>query len=544
MAYTKSPELQTHSTERISAVHTIGASTNTSSFTHGMGGELLNLIPMKTKDENGQEVIVAETRDAIVANQFTTSTGIVRGGYVWEKASGTIYYFAVCGQSVYSSTDGLTWTLVLTLATSGTGQVGFTEFIDSVNAKSLILVDGVSGYVFTTNSAYTQITDPDFPTPHAPFPVFIDGYIFLAKSGTGDIYNCTLNTPLSWTAGDFISSELYPDDVVALAKINNNLLAIGKIGCEFYQDAGNATGTPLARIEGGSLPFGCSHVQSIAMNRESVTFLANDGTGASLKTIEGFKFKDITPPWLMQRLKSYADSANFGGVDTEFLGHYINQKDGTLYVLNLTNRVYSPSPIINQAFAYSFSTGYWVKLSGTSLDIANDYWPVFYTCAGSSRDPTTFVMGQYREATRRFGFFGVLGKSMFNRPLGGWPIQNAADDFGPGNDGGWIKIRVTTPEFDFGTLNRKTMSKFRLGWDIFDDQLFATTIAWDDIGRFDFDNSQTINPAFGEPDITYNNIPFITQLGSFRKRAFQVTATSRYPTIVRYFEVEINKGQQ
>jgi len=190
---------------------------------------------------------------------------------------------SVLGNKVYSNGS-----LVLTLATS-TGACGFTEFVHSDSTNQLILVDGTDGYVFSSPSTYTQIsinnialwtastahivndlvrpttstgliyrctvagtgsaTEPTwpttaggsvtdgtitwvaeefaFPSPHVPAPVFMDGFLFLAKAGTQDVYNSNLDDPLNWTPGDFFTAEMYPDRIVSLSKNNNYLYAIG-----------------------------------------------------------------------------------------------------------------------------------------------------------------------------------------------------------------------------------------------------------------------------------------------------------------------------
>lgn len=223
MAYTSAPETQTYSSQRISLCHTIE---NTTTFGTNIGSYtdagMVNLIPI-VQGSGEDKAEVPLTRPGLYGVSVTNTANMdARGVYVWDKTSSLTYYYACCGNQIFTSTDGTTWTSVVTWTNSLTSPIGFTEFIDSTtNTKKLIVVDGREGYIFTDNTAGTKITDADFPSPHLPFPVFLDGYLFLAKADTGDIYNSDLNDPASWTAGNFISSELYPDDVQAIVKINN-----------------------------------------------------------------------------------------------------------------------------------------------------------------------------------------------------------------------------------------------------------------------------------------------------------------------------------
>jgi hypothetical protein len=360
MAYTPSPENQTYSTHRIPAAYSIDLRPGNLSVNSAASGivqdaGMVNLIPSIHRDPitQGKE-LVAETRAAIVATPVTTSafpSTVLRGFHVWEKSPGTIYYFAVVGTGVYTTVTpevANTWTSVNTIA-AGTGPVRFTEYIDDVATKKLIMVDGVAGYVFTSNLAGTLIVDADFPTPHVPWPVFIDGYLFLAKANTGDIYNSDLNDPAAWTAGSFISSELYPDDIQALVKVNNYLLAIGTQGCEYFYDAGNETASPLARQEGGSLPFGCIIPNSIAVNKNSVVMITNSNDGqAVIKVIEDFKHKDLDSsfviPMLNSRIRNNASITSAG-----VRGYFFRQSGKLFYAIKFCGNLVATDPTIDSS---------------------------------------------------------------------------------------------------------------------------------------------------------------------------------------------------
>lgn len=49
-----------------------------------------------------------------------------------------------------------------------------------------------------------------FPTPHVPTPVFLDGYIFLSKANTADIYNSDLLLPRFMVCCQFHHSRNVP----------------------------------------------------------------------------------------------------------------------------------------------------------------------------------------------------------------------------------------------------------------------------------------------------------------------------------------------
>lgn len=537
MAYTPAPETQTYNSHKLPVTYSfsprLGAASSWLTTQSGMpDGYLMNLIPRKDVI-NGQELSYVETRPPVLGSTVNTAVGIVRGCYVWEKSSSAIYYYAVFGNKVYTSTNATTWTAVTTLNTS-TNPVGFTEFINDTNTKYLILVDGEDGYVFTSNAAGTLITDGDFPTPHLPFPVFIDGYLFLAKADTGDIYNSDLNDPTAWTAGSFISSELYPDDVKAIVKINNYLVAVGSIGCEYFYDAANATASPLQRDPGLSLPFGTPAPFSIASNKNTLMFFANNSDGdISLKYVENTKSTDISCEWLIDAINYYITltSANLDAIRCYFVR--INGELG--YVVAFDSGAGTCGP----AFMYLLNAKTWVRLSGGGSD---DLWPATYAASGTSTDPVTFLCGKPPGSTTT-GWFGKFGISTLNSSL----YENVAgDDLLATGASTAFKCTVQTPSLDFDTLNRKSMH--RLGVDAaFVPNDVATTVDFEvsvtDDDYQTYSTARTISYAFNSDDTGFQ-FPFLTQLGMFRRRAINVSWESLCFTKLRKIETDINKGQQ
>lgn len=543
MPYSKTPTVDTYSSQRIPGAYSIALrklnnSTNITSptvITQDAG--MVNLVLVKRKNTlNNDEGIFAEPRSVIYSsNSFS---GACRGMFVWNKTSSTTYFFIVCGVNVFTATSMTgPYTLVDTLLTNVTTPVRFVEFIDSTtNTKKLVLVDGVEGYVYTSNASGTKIVDPDFPTPHIPFPVFLDGYLFLAKTNTGDIYNSDLNDPAAWTAGNYISSEVFPDDLQALVKVNNYLLAIGTEGSEYFYDAGNASGSPLARQEGSVLPFGTTFPNTIASTKDSLIFLANlnDG-GPAMVQVQGTTFKIITsfePLWPL--IDSRIASGSSTGVGMR--GFLFRQTNRLFYGLRLNgdSTASTETPITGFCCVYAFDTDSWTEFRyGSTLAEA---FPVLFTAPRS-------VVGTSDVSTYFAGFYGgnsIIGQM---RDIDVTSSVNVISDYISGSSS-YPLMEIRTPPLDFGTLNLKTMSRFG---GIFEAMYTTTptntfTVSWNDN---DYNASSWSTPV--SLNYTLNDttgaFPFITQLGSFRRRAFKIQ-WSQYPVRVLGFEMDINKGMQ
>ena len=79
----------------------------------------------------------------------------------------------------------------------------------------------------------TRVTDVDFPTPHQPFPLYLNGYLFLIKAGTGDIYNSDNDDPFGWS-NEFIQAEISSDLGLRLFKAKNYMIAVGYNSIEYF----------------------------------------------------------------------------------------------------------------------------------------------------------------------------------------------------------------------------------------------------------------------------------------------------------------------
>jgi hypothetical protein len=543
MAYTPSPENQTYSTHRIPLAQPIRLRVGnnnwvidaTDSGFQGQDAGMINILPVKYP---GSEEAYGLTRPSIEGVAISsTETGLVRGMYVWEKTLGTVYYFVVCGVKVYTSTDAETWTHVDTLLTSVTTPVRFSEFISATNVKSLILVDGVEGYVYTTNAAGTKITDVDFPTPHIAFPVFLNGRLYLAKSETGDIYNSALNDPAAWSAGDFIGTEVYADDIQALIKLDNYLLAIGTQSCEFFHDAANAIGSPLARNEGLMLAFGTQFPNSIAVNKNVAVFLANTSDGqAVFKVIESGRARNIESSSIVPMMNRMMNNPD---PDYQFIGRGCRgmffRHAGELYygfMFNgVRNGIYQQCGA-NLFYAFSFNANMWTELQfGEDLDREVRYvLPVKFASYNTTNRLTCYVSGNVDTDGR--AYFGT-----FQDNSGNDSIPDVYDDDIP------IYQETRTPNLDFDTSNRKAMHRLAIDIEVADSPTSPVdySISWNDN---DYAYASWTDARTLSSDTGGDWFPMLTQLGTFRRRALRIVTTAGKILRWKAVEVDINKGQQ
>lgn len=238
MAFTKAPTQSTYQNKDVKLLFNLdnrdGAFTKDQMAVNGF----FDLINEKQIQERDYSFI---SRDGLFP-LATVSTNI-RGMYYWRDQNKIYVAYDDRIDILTATTGALVTTLTPFLTTSG--DVGFTEFYYDTGSTKLVVSDG--SQLITIDSANTVVTgvDADMPTPHNPHILFLDGYLFMLKTGTADIYNSNLNDPLAYTAGDFISAEMTADTLVRISKLNNYILALGSNSIEYFFDAANVSGSPL-----------------------------------------------------------------------------------------------------------------------------------------------------------------------------------------------------------------------------------------------------------------------------------------------------------
>jgi len=486
MAYSKNPVVSTYDTKRFDFA--ISPHQRSGSLPD-KDARVLNMMvePLTAPTEENKRITI-KSRPGLTS-AYTVGTGAGRGCYYWV-VSGVDYVISVCGSAVYTNGTSLS-----TLTTT-TGPVGFTEFVSSTGVVTLVMVDGTKGYVFTSPTvAPTLITAVDFPSPHIPMPIFLDGYLFLAKRDTQDVYNSNLDDSALWTAGDFISAEMYPDKIVALSKNNNYLYAVGRTTIEYLYDAANATGSPLGRHESAVQQFGTVAPASVVQTDNEVVLLGNTGNGGyTVWTISGFKEKEISTAAIKGILLAE------GAALVNATAYCIRVSSQKLYIVTLTSRT----------LVYSFATELWSEwASGT---------------AGTS----AFIGSHAAE--------GPNGTAYILDTSGGKVYAISETAFT--DNGVAFLCQIVTNKYDFDTFNRKTMSRLSLIGDVPDSTGVdnTVTISWSD------DDYKTWKP---DRFLSFNyDFPTMAQLGNFRRRAFRFSYSLPHLLRLDGFEVDLNKGTQ
>lgn len=427
--------------------------------------------------------------------QSTVTAGEGRGIYYYDT-----HIFSIVANKLYK--DGVQ---IQVLSTS-TGPAGFVEYA-SITNKYLVVLDGTSGWcVAKTTGVVTQITDVDFPTPHNVKAAFLDGYLLVSKANTDDIYNCVLNDPFTWNAGDFISAEMYPDDIVALVRQNNYIVAIGENSMEYFYDSGVSPGTPLARNSAAAHTIGTPAAGSVVATEEQIIFLGQTGVGGkTIWIMDGFQPTEIG----IDPVKKQLNAVTASGEIALTKAFCIRTGGHRMYVLMLRN-IYT--------WVYDFDTKMWHQWA----DFRGDPVQTPFLCGHACDSPlgSPYMLG------RTNGFVYLF---QYGVPIDYTGVSTYDN----------ITCTAISAKLDFGNMNQKMMSRFSVVADRpynIPPPVATCTLYWSD------DDYQTWSSG-RSVDLT-TTMPTLTQLGIFRRRGFKLVYACDSILLIEGFEIDTNMGSQ
>ncbi|MCX8126962.1 MAG: hypothetical protein N3E40_07510, partial [Dehalococcoidia bacterium] len=198
----------------------------------------------------------------------------VRGLYTWEG-----YLWAVARRG----TESVLWKVsqagtaveVGNFNTSFTGPVWFAN-----NNTQLVIVDGVTGYVYTHTSGLQPILDPAFPG--AAGVAYQDGYGLFIKPNSNIWFFSELWDFTNYDALDFYAKQSKPDKLVAILSYKRQPWLFGETSTEVWYNAGGDNSSPMnptfALDTGGRIEHGCAAPGSVSdLCGEAPVWLTNNG---------------------------------------------------------------------------------------------------------------------------------------------------------------------------------------------------------------------------------------------------------------------------
>jgi len=442
----------------------------------------INIFPETRKVEAIESTRIFLNKRPGLTLYKTISAGTGRG-IIWFRNK---FYVAI-DNKVYE--DGVTPTAVITL-TGSTGKVGMIIANSATIGDYLFICDGTSGWIINSSGTATLISDADFPTPHIPIPVFIDGYIILAKNS--DLYNCVLDTPSSWAPGEYISAEMFPDQVVALCRQNNQVVALGESSTEFFYDAANASGSPLTRNDSTAIQMGCAFPYALYQNEQTYIYVSqSESGGRAIWQVQGFQPKKVSDEFIDRILDAETSPLNCLGFGFRTMGHLF-------FFVSL--------PTLNRTFVYDVEEKLWHEWSS---NVGNTH--TMFNCS--------FIADNHTGAA--YLLHNTNGSIYKLDPT-------AYTDAGTS-----ILCEITTNKYDMDTYKRKFMTCVLPVGDGGPSGNFIT-VRWSDDDYQTWSNLKTITLT--------DDFPSFARLGSFRRRAFNIRHDQPYSLRLESLQIFYYEG--
>jgi hypothetical protein len=486
MAYSKSPQFQTYKTQPVLLMNEM----NSRDQTTNKDVENLNCFfdLIRNKQIEDQEYNVVKRAGTSTFGDALQSTAH-RGLYYWEEED--LIYVAVDNDiQVFAASNGSLNETLSNVFTTSSGDVGFTEFLYEDNTVKIVATDGTR--LVTIDAAGTVVTGADADMPaHLPQPIFLDGYLFIVKADTADIYNSDLNSPLVFTAGNFLVGEMFPDKIFRICKLNNYLVAFGSSSIEYFWDAAVATGSPLQRNDTPVKLVG--FLGGFAQQGNSTFFVGNTTAGTpDVYRLEDFKIEPIGSA----SIRRYLEVLNVGFEDIygsciSFFGHdfyVINVESAPTFIYDLETKIWT-------RIAYQDSITFGIT-NAVNVKIATEYCSVFLL-TGSAR-------------IRRFD------QDIY---------QDAEEDF---------TVRVVTDRQMFETYNQKFQHRLVINADR-PSADSSMSVYWSDDDYQTWSTVKSIN--------LNQELPSVMRGGRFRRRAYKLEYADNYPLRMKNLDIDLNMGQ-
>ena len=403
-----------------------------------------------------------------------------RGIFNWR---GNIY--SIFGDKLYK--DGV--------AVSGTVDTtnGVYKFDSCLGATpKLQLGNGVKAYNYDTSGGLVLINDADFPSSFVKGWAYLDGTSYVMEP-TAHILGSDINDPVNWDPLNDILAQIEPDRGMALDKQLVYVVAFKEWTTEIFYDAGNATGSPLGRVEGAKANWGCMSADSVQDVDGNLIWLARSQDGSpEVVILDNLKAVVIST----KAIERLLEDANLTTIYSWTLKH----EGHRFYVLT--------GKEANLTLAYDLDEQMWSQWT----DVNGNYLPIVASCTGSSASAHQHFL--QHESNGR--------------------IYLADTDYAT-DDGDIITVDLVTPNFDGGARVLKSMSRLEiiadqqvgsvLGVRTNDEDYKAT--AWSEWRYFDLANSR----------------PYLTDFGSFYRRVhhFRHQKPVRMPRI-RAIEMRMDIG--
>ena len=487
-----------------------------------------------TKDEHGE--VWVRKRPAFVDNTTYSDT------YIAGKTPLGIFWWEGWGPYTVSSSGGTVtvrwmdmsgvgpyfWQTAGTFTASAapTGNPQFWFNTTGTTTNYMYLSNGSVGYTIKNNGTgsftFAKITDVNYPpnqtpaVPLVPGSAFLDGTLYVMDYKARIWGSANLYDPTTWGSTNMIPAQIEPDGGVAIAKQASYVVAFKQWTTEFFYDAANPTGSPLLPVTNAKLPMGCAAPYSVQSINDVLYFIgANKSIGPAVYRIVGLQLSKVSTPAIEKALE-YA-VYNTGSLVGNVTSFQIRDSAHTFYGIETPNGTFVYDIELNQWVQWNINVNS-AKDSGNNLNIVSGTSSAAFQMALFQYGTNAQYMASFEHDQVGYGQL----KGYYDSLAGGYSPSTMP-----------VTLDAIAPNFDGGTRLKKMLTKMLLHVD----QKNGGTlqIRWSDDDYQTWSNWVSVN--------LQSDIPMLTQLGTFRRRAFQFRHQSASPFRMRSPELELHVGK-
>jgi hypothetical protein len=367
--------------------------------------------------------------------------------------------------------------------------------IPNPSGPYVIFGTGDGGYYMggSAGTTATFITDTNFPNFACPGFVYLDGTIYVMDL-TGTIFGSKhFNDPRTWDPLNVIQANLETDGGVYLARQLSYVVAIKQWSTQFFYDAGNATGSPLAPVPGALLNYGCKSPDTVQeIDGLLLWVTANRGASSQVILLRDLKHEIVSSPAIDRLLASM----NAFGLFAQFRSAVLTRGGHRFYILTMIDA--------NVTLVYDIDQRLWYRWT----DENSGWWQI---------------------VSRTYDYYG---NALFQDAADGHIYKIDLDYVYPNDDGSVVPVDIYTPNFDAGVDRKKQLNVIRFNADqTSGSELFVRSS----------DNDYQTWTNFRRVDLG-NRRPTMTNCGSFYRRAYHFRHFANTALRIKSVDLQMDVG--
>jgi len=361
----------------------------------------------------------------------------------------------------------------------------------------LLLKNTTDAHYYTSNSI-TKIADPNFPSSTVRGLAILNSRAYVLDT-LGNIRGSEINNPTKWPALDYIRADFIGDSPVCLARFQNYLVVFKVGSTMFFQSSGKAIGNSVSPVLNANMMVGCGAANSVVEMGNTVFWVSTyGGLRRSVSMLNGLSPQKVSTDDVDRILDAnpfatvFAASLKTGGQE--------------LYILTLADEPFT-------TLVYNKSSGKWSVWSSGADGVLTGTLPW--------RVINRSGLGQvtYMQDRKTNGVYAISDTD--HQDTDQAAVVTA------------ITTIIQTPELDMGTNQFKFCSAIDLIGDKYSTTNPVTVSYSDDDGLS--------SATWGTCDLSLDR-PQIYRGGSFRRRTIKFTHTANQPLRASSFQLEIEPG--